>query len=169
MLKLGPHNCSRREPVRPASTPQPWGSSFWPALLALCLSPRSAPDTSGAMRSCRADSRRRCGGVTPPFPLHSESRMVTNMAPDQGHPVRTNHDDAAYRLRKPHAPAHAQADPAGAGRRGCANGLPGDHHFFITFDTMHPDVEIADWLSDRYPDAMTVVMQHWFDNLACLR
>ncbi|MEM7632784.1 MAG: ClpXP protease specificity-enhancing factor SspB [Pseudomonadota bacterium] len=46
-----------------------------------------------------------------------------------------------------------------------ANGLPGNHHFFITFDTMHPDVEIADWLSDRYPDEMTVVMQHWFDNL----
>ncbi|EET49042.1 SspB family protein [Thalassobium sp. R2A62] len=46
-----------------------------------------------------------------------------------------------------------------------ANGLPGDHHFFITFDTMHPDVEIADWLSDRYPDEMMVVMQHWYDNL----
>jgi len=46
-----------------------------------------------------------------------------------------------------------------------ANGLPGQHHFFITFDTMHPDVEMADWLSDRYPEEMTVVMQHWFDNL----
>ncbi|MEN8837983.1 MAG: ClpXP protease specificity-enhancing factor SspB [Celeribacter marinus] len=46
-----------------------------------------------------------------------------------------------------------------------ANGLPGDHHFFITFDTMHPDVELADWLSDRYPEEMTVVIQHWFDNL----
>ncbi|MGB0798240.1 MAG: SspB family protein [Planktomarina sp.] len=46
-----------------------------------------------------------------------------------------------------------------------AGKLPGDHHFFITFDTMHPDVEIADWLSDRYPGEMTVVMQHWFDNL----
>lgn len=45
------------------------------------------------------------------------------------------------------------------------NGLPGDHHFFITFDTMNPDVEIADWLSDRYPEEMTVVIQHWFDNL----
>ncbi|OED47876.1 SspB family protein [Leisingera sp. S232] len=45
------------------------------------------------------------------------------------------------------------------------NGLPGNHHFFITFDTDHPDVEIADWLSDRYPGEMTVVMQHWFDNL----
>ncbi|MEP2782765.1 MAG: ClpXP protease specificity-enhancing factor SspB [Pseudoruegeria sp.] len=45
------------------------------------------------------------------------------------------------------------------------NGLPGQHHFFITFDTLHPDVELADWLSDRYPGEMTVVMQHWFDNL----
>ncbi|MEY8831321.1 SspB family protein [Sedimentitalea sp. XS_ASV28] len=45
------------------------------------------------------------------------------------------------------------------------NGLPGAHHFFITFDTSHPGVELADWLSDRYPGEMTVVMQHWFDNL----
>ncbi len=45
------------------------------------------------------------------------------------------------------------------------NGLPGAHHFFITFDTGHPDAELADWLSDRYPDEMTVVMQHWYDNL----
>lgn len=44
-------------------------------------------------------------------------------------------------------------------------GLPGRHHFFITFDTSHPDAELADWLSDRYPSEMTVVMQHWFDNL----
>lgn len=45
------------------------------------------------------------------------------------------------------------------------NGLPGEHHFFITFDTQHPDVAIADWLRERYPNDMTVVMQHWFDNL----
>ncbi|MEP2530450.1 ClpXP protease specificity-enhancing factor SspB [Shimia sp.] len=45
------------------------------------------------------------------------------------------------------------------------NGLPGEHHFFITFDTQHPDVDIADWLADRYPGEMTVVMQHWYDNL----
>jgi len=45
------------------------------------------------------------------------------------------------------------------------NGLPGTHHFFITFDTSHPDAELADWLSDRYPGEMTVVMQHWYDNL----
>lgn len=46
-----------------------------------------------------------------------------------------------------------------------ANGLPGNHHFFITFDTSHPDAELADWLSDRYPAEMTVVMQHWYDKL----
>lgn len=45
------------------------------------------------------------------------------------------------------------------------NGLPGDHHFFITFDTRYPDVKIAQWLMDRYPSDMTVVIQHWFDNL----
>lgn len=45
------------------------------------------------------------------------------------------------------------------------HGLPGAHHFFITFDTTHPDARLADWLRDRYPQEMTVVMQHWFDNL----
>lgn len=45
------------------------------------------------------------------------------------------------------------------------NGLPGAHHFFITFDTTHPDVRIADWLRSRYPGEMTVVIQHWFENL----
>ena len=45
------------------------------------------------------------------------------------------------------------------------DGLPGEHHFFITFDTGHPDAELADWLSDRYPEEMTVVMQHWYDDL----
>ncbi len=45
------------------------------------------------------------------------------------------------------------------------NGLPGAHHFFITFDTTHPEVELASWLRDRYPSEMTVVMQNWFDNL----
>lgn len=44
-------------------------------------------------------------------------------------------------------------------------GLPGEHHFFITFDTTHPDVEMADWLFDRYPEEMTIVIQHWFDAL----
>lgn len=45
------------------------------------------------------------------------------------------------------------------------HGLPGEHHFFITFDTQHPDVSMADWLFDRYPDEMTIVIQHWYDAL----
>ncbi|KUJ85867.1 hypothetical protein AVO45_02495 [Ruegeria marisrubri] len=44
-------------------------------------------------------------------------------------------------------------------------GLPGSHHFFITFDTRHDGVELADWLRQRYPGDMTIVMQHWFENL----
>ena len=43
--------------------------------------------------------------------------------------------------------------------------LPEDHHFFITFSTMYPGVLIPDWLLERYPDEMTIVVQHWFDNL----
>lgn len=44
-------------------------------------------------------------------------------------------------------------------------GLPGNHHFFITIDTTHADLKIASWLKDRYPESITVVMQHWYDNL----
>lgn len=46
-----------------------------------------------------------------------------------------------------------------------ANGLPGAHHFFITFDTKVEGVEMADWLRSRYPGEMTIVVQHWFENL----
>lgn len=46
------------------------------------------------------------------------------------------------------------------------DGLPGSHHFFITVDTTHPEMEMADWLRARYPEEITLVIQHWFDNLA---
>ena len=48
------------------------------------------------------------------------------------------------------------------------HGLPGDHHFYITFDTTHPGVDIPGWLAERYPDEMTIVMQDWFDDLAVM-
>ncbi len=48
------------------------------------------------------------------------------------------------------------------------DGLPGKHHFFISFDTTHPGVDIADHLRARYPEDMTIVMQDWFDNLAVM-
>ncbi|MBU2958249.1 ClpXP protease specificity-enhancing factor SspB [Paracoccus sp. 1_MG-2023] len=50
-------------------------------------------------------------------------------------------------------------------RKIAAEGLPGEHHFFITFDTRDEGVEMADWLRARYPEEMTIVIQHWFDNL----
>lgn len=46
------------------------------------------------------------------------------------------------------------------------DGLPGAHHFFITFETGAPGVKLADWLRDRYPQEMTIVIQHWYDGLA---
>ena len=44
-------------------------------------------------------------------------------------------------------------------------GLPGDHHFFITFNTRHPGVRISSRLAAKHPDEMTVVMQHQFWDL----
>ena len=45
-------------------------------------------------------------------------------------------------------------------------GLPGEHHFFVTFDTRADGVDIAPWLHDRYPQEMTIVIQNWFDGLS---
>ncbi|MBC6437298.1 MAG: hypothetical protein GDA52_03960 [Rhodobacteraceae bacterium] len=45
------------------------------------------------------------------------------------------------------------------------HGLPGKHHFFITFDTRHPRAALADWLTERYPEEMTIIIQHWFNGL----
>lgn len=45
-------------------------------------------------------------------------------------------------------------------------GLPGDHHFYISFDTEHPGVDMPGWLRESYPDEMTIVLQEWFADLA---
>lgn len=44
-------------------------------------------------------------------------------------------------------------------------GLPGKHHFYITFRTHAPGVVIPDHLSHRYPDEMTIVLEHQFWDL----
>ena len=44
-------------------------------------------------------------------------------------------------------------------------GLPGLHHFYITFRTQHEGVEIADAVAAQYPDEMTIVLEHQFWNL----
>jgi len=46
--------------------------------------------------------------------------------------------------------------------RDAENGLPGGHHFYITFRTRHPDVSISPNLRARFPDEMTIVLQHQF-------
>jgi hypothetical protein len=40
--------------------------------------------------------------------------------------------------------------------------LPGDHHFYVTFRTRMQGVQMADWLKDKFPDEMTIVIQHQF-------
>lgn len=45
------------------------------------------------------------------------------------------------------------------------DGLPGDHHFYITFLTKFPGVEIPDYLHQKYPDEMTIVLQYQFFGL----
>ena len=73
--------------------------------------------------------------------------------------------DAHDRLRKSDAPGDAPVDPASPGRMWRMAACRGRITSSSRLTRCIPDVEIADWLSDRYPDEMTVVMQHWFDNL----
>ncbi len=45
------------------------------------------------------------------------------------------------------------------------DGLPGDHHFFISFRTHAPNVRLSQRLRDKYPEEMTIVLQHQFWDL----
>jgi uncharacterized protein len=49
--------------------------------------------------------------------------------------------------------------------RTAEHGLPGTHHFYITFLTKAPGVKIADALLEHYPDEMTIVLEHQFWDL----
>lgn len=44
-------------------------------------------------------------------------------------------------------------------------GLPGEHHFYIAFNTRYPGVLLSKRIAERYPREMTVVLQHQFWNL----
>jgi hypothetical protein len=44
-------------------------------------------------------------------------------------------------------------------------GMPGEHHFYITFLTDYPGVKIPEYLRDRYPGEMTIVLQYQFSDL----
>jgi len=45
------------------------------------------------------------------------------------------------------------------------DGLPGEHHFYISFDTRAPGVRLPQFMRDKYPEEMTVVLQHQFWDL----
>lgn len=44
-------------------------------------------------------------------------------------------------------------------------GLPGEHHFYIAFNTRAPGVELSEKIAARYPREMTIVLQHQYWNL----
>ncbi|HEU5019121.1 MAG TPA: ClpXP protease specificity-enhancing factor SspB [Pseudolabrys sp.] len=46
-----------------------------------------------------------------------------------------------------------------------ANGLPGEHHFYIAFDTRAEGVGMPDRLRAQYPEQMTIILQHQFWDL----
>ena len=45
------------------------------------------------------------------------------------------------------------------------NGLPGNHHFYITFDMSIDGVETSIALKEKYPNEMTIVIQNWYEGL----
>ena len=45
------------------------------------------------------------------------------------------------------------------------SGLPGQHHFYIAFNTSAPGAHISPRLKERYPEEMTIILQHRFRNL----
>jgi hypothetical protein len=47
-------------------------------------------------------------------------------------------------------------------------GLPGEHHFYIAFNTRHPGVQLSEKIAQRYPREMTIVLQHQYWNLRVL-
>ncbi|MEM7120890.1 MAG: ClpXP protease specificity-enhancing factor SspB [Pseudomonadota bacterium] len=46
-----------------------------------------------------------------------------------------------------------------------AHGLSGDHHFYVTFRTDHPQAVVGDELKSKYPEEITIVLQHQFWDL----
>ncbi|MEO1721328.1 MAG: ClpXP protease specificity-enhancing factor SspB [Pseudomonadota bacterium] len=47
-------------------------------------------------------------------------------------------------------------------------GLGAGHHFYITFETQHPGVDMPAYLKERYPSEMMIVLQEWYEDLAVM-
>lgn len=50
-------------------------------------------------------------------------------------------------------------------REAATKGLPGNHHFYITYNTDHPGVELPEYLREQYPESITIVVQYEFWDL----
>src|SRR5829696_7370073 len=81
--------------------------------------------------------------------------MSNNTAPAESLLPYSHWTEEALRLVVQEALAHA-----------AERGLPGDHHFYLTFRTAHPGVVMPGHLRARYPQEMTIVLQHKFWDLA---
>lgn len=53
----------------------------------------------------------------------------------------------------------------GALKRVAEEGMPGDHHFYVEFDTTAAGVALPEFLRSQYPERMTIVLQHQFSGL----
>ena len=81
--------------------------------------------------------------------------MSNNTAPAESLLPYSHWTEEALRLVVQDALSHA-----------AEHGLPGDHHFYLTFRTAHPGVAMPGHLRARYPQEMTIVLQHKFWDLA---
>lgn len=50
-------------------------------------------------------------------------------------------------------------------RQAAESGLPGNHHFYISFRTRHPQVRVPGYLKAQYPEEMTIVLQYQYFGL----
>lgn len=50
-------------------------------------------------------------------------------------------------------------------RDAAEKGLPGNHHFYISYNTDHPSVDLPDYLREQYPESITIVIQYDFWDL----
>jgi len=74
--------------------------------------------------------------------------------------------DRAIQLLPPELRAAFDADRAALLEHAAAQGLPGEHHFYLTFRTAHAGVGLSPGLHARYPGEMTIVLEHQFWDLA---
>ena len=49
--------------------------------------------------------------------------------------------------------------------RTAREGLPGEHHFYLSLRTDHPETRLPAFLRERFPEEITVVLQHQYDDL----